>query len=275
MNDIIFAVCMLFQVSGSNVVGSATGFFYENNDNLYLVTNRHVVEFSINDPRSKLVFSLHTDSSDLSKMRQFDVLLNQNGNIMWFGCEDTIIDVVAIPLNPTILTNGIGVIKPLSAKNFPPEGMSLGVGDQLLAVGYPLGFTDEKNKIPIVKSCIISTPIEVPFDGYPMMVIEGNLQKGMSGSPIITKPSSILTMNNSLMFSQTPEFFFIGIHSATFHKAIDYKEEPIYEIKEGKIEITGFKKELIKENLGLQTCWTNGVIQDLIESIEQQVKTNN
>src|SRR5690606_5821175 len=126
-----------------------------------------------------------------------------------------------------------------------------------------------KTQIPIAKSCIVSTPFQVPFDGYPMILIEGSLQKGMSGSPIITKPSNIMATTSNLMYSETPAFFFLGINSATFHKAVEYKEEPIYEMRGGKIEITGFNRVPINENLGLQTCWANGVVQNLIENIEK------
>src|SRR3546814_11881188 len=96
-----------------------------------------------------------------------------------------------------------------------------------------------------------------------MVVIEGNLQPGMSGSPIITKPTSVLSVNGALMYNPNPQFYFIGIHSASFMKNSGVKSEPVYSIEDGKIQITHFKKVPIDANLGLKTCWTNGVVQKI------------
>src|SRR3546814_5607619 len=65
MNSLIFSVCMLFQVSDDTVRGSATGFFYTNSDQLYLITNRHVVAYSENDTTAKLGFNLHTSTDNM------------------------------------------------------------------------------------------------------------------------------------------------------------------------------------------------------------------
>lgn len=266
MNNIIYAVCMLFQISNNNVIGTATGFFFQNNSSLYLITNRHVVQFSVNDLHAKLILNIHVDSSNHSKFKQIEIPLNHTGKLLWYGYSDPTIDVVAIPIDKNLISGGI--VTPLSKENFPPSDISLTIGDDLLAIGYPRGFTDQINLTPIAKSCIISTPIEIPFENKPMILIDGNLQPGMSGSPIITKPSSTFNTTNGIAFNTSPSFFLVGIHSATFYKNIDIKKEPIYVIKEGQITISGFKIEPIQENLGLQTCWFNGVIQNLVEQIK-------
>ena len=41
--ELLLTVAMLFQHSGSDIVGQGTGFFYTKNCVVYLVTNRHVV----------------------------------------------------------------------------------------------------------------------------------------------------------------------------------------------------------------------------------------
>src|SRR3546814_611282 len=187
MNSLIFSVCMLFQVSDDTVRGSATGFFYTNSDQLYLITNRHVVAYSENDTTAKLGFNLHTSTDNMRLIKAIEIPLNLNGRMTWYGYSDTSIDVVAIPLKKEAVENC--VIEPFSAGNFPPEELKISIGDELLAIGYPHGFTDTKHYTPIVKTCIVSTPVEIPFEGKPMVVIEDNLQPGMSGSTIITKPT--------------------------------------------------------------------------------------
>src|ERR1043166_572938 len=42
IDPILTSVALLLQVSGTNLVGSATGFFFQVETNKYLVSNRHV-----------------------------------------------------------------------------------------------------------------------------------------------------------------------------------------------------------------------------------------
>src|SRR3546814_1141219 len=72
MNSLIFSVCMLFQVSDDTVRGSATGFFYTNSDQLYLITNRHVVAYSENDTTAKLGFNLHTSTDNMRLIKAIE-----------------------------------------------------------------------------------------------------------------------------------------------------------------------------------------------------------
>lgn len=263
MSELIFSIVMLFQVSNNNVFSTATGFFYEQNGKIFLVTNRHVVDYSTKDPSATLVIKTHISESDLSKFNTIEIPLVSGGKITWYGFSEPEIDVVKIPLDEKILANSI--IRPFSKKNFPAQGMELQVGSELLVVGYPRGFTDNLNQLPIAKNCIVSTPIEIPFEGKPYFLMDGNLFPGMSGSPVITKPSSTFNINGGLSFASTPQIFFMGIHSATFYKKVGLEDKPIYSLENGEIKIKGFKTEPVQENLGIQTCWYNGVIEELIK----------
>jgi len=85
----------------------------------------------------------------------------------------------------------------------------------LLVIGYPRGFTDAKNLSPVEKSCVISTPIDVPFENNPFFLIDGELFPGMSGSPVITKPSTTFVINGETNFYNEYRTFFLGIHSSS------------------------------------------------------------
>lgn len=261
MNEIIFSIVMLFQVSNGNVFSTATGFFYESDGKKFLITNRHVVNYSTTDSSAKLVVKIHTNKTDLGIFKTVEIPLVKDGKITWLGYSNPEIDVVAIPLENIDITNTI--INTLSNKNFPPQGLELAVGSELLVIGYPRGFTDKINQLPIAKNCIVSTPIEIPFDGKPYFLMDGNLFPGMSGSPVITKASSTHNINGGMSFSSSTQFFFMGIHSASFYKEIGTKENPIYVLEDGEIKIKGFSNEPVKENLSLQTCWYNGIIEEL------------
>ncbi|MAU16456.1 MAG: hypothetical protein CMH46_13070 [Muricauda sp.] len=261
MEKLIFAVVMIFQVSNNQVIGTATGFFYEFENKTYLITNRHVLEYSFNSKDPKIYLKLHTDKNNLSKLKTVEVPLLENSQLTWFSFSDA--DVAAIPI-PENLTQG-AIVNYFSKKNFPPKDIQLEIGSELIALGYPRGFTDNINMTPIAKTCIISTPLNTPFENKPFFIMDGNLMPGMSGSPIILRPSSTHNVKGGIAFSSEPVSYFLGIHSASISKKIGEKEEPIYKVENGEIKISGFKTVPIKENLGLQTCWYNAIIENLLE----------
>jgi len=267
MNDLLFSIVMIFQVSNTNIVGTATGFFFKYNDDIYLITNRHVVEYSIKDSNPKLIFNLHKSTTDLTQLKAIELPLKNGTDVVWYGYKETDIDVVAIPVNKNLISDV--VVKTFSEEDFPPSGIELPIGSDLLVIGYPRGFSDKINYTPIAKSCIISTPTDVPFEKRPFFLMDGNLFPGMSGSPVITKPSSTFNINGGMSFFEKPRTFFLGIHSASVSTTVDIANEPIYELKNGQISINGFKKVPISENLELQTCWYNSIIFNLIKSIKK------
>src|SRR5690606_25294002 len=108
-----------------------------------------------------------------------------------------------------------------------------------------------------------------PFENKPYFLMDGNLMPGMSGSPIILKPSSTHNIKNGFSISAEPVSFFLGIHSASISKTIGEKDEPIYTLQNGEIKISGFKKVPVNEKLGLQTCWFNGLIENLLIEINK------
>lgn len=265
MDKLIFAVVMIFQVNNNQVIGTATGFFYEFENKTYLITNKHVLEYSLKGNNPKIYLKLHTDNKDLSKLKTVEIPLIKDKNLNWFSYNDA--DIAALPI-PANLFKGT-ITNSFSKKDFPPKDLQLEVGSELIALGYPRGFTDNINMTPIAKTCIISTPLSSPFENKPFFLMDGNLMPGMSGSPIILKPSSTHNIKGGISFSQEPVSFFLGIHSATISKQIGEKQEPIYTLENGEIKISGFKKVPINENLGLQTCWFNGLIENLLIEIDK------
>ena len=98
---------MLFQVANTNIIGTATGFFFEYSNDIYLITNRHVVEYSIKEDNPKLVFWVHTSESDLTQSKTIELSLKKRGDLTWYGYEETEIDIVAIPINKELINGAV------------------------------------------------------------------------------------------------------------------------------------------------------------------------
>lgn len=52
-------------------------------------------------------------------------------------------------------------------------------------VGYPLGFHDQTNNLPVYRRASIASAYGVNFGGLPYFLIDANLHPGTSGSPVV------------------------------------------------------------------------------------------
>jgi hypothetical protein len=137
----------------------ATGFFYKHKEQIYFITNRHVV-IDEDEPfyPDELSLELHIDRMDLTKNRVFNIPLYKGDNPLWLEHpEGKIVDVVALPVElPSFYY--VTPFSQIDCLREEPNLTSIYVplGDDLLVVGYPEGLYDS---IPIpdppTKSSII------------------------------------------------------------------------------------------------------------------------
>ena len=91
---------------GKRPLTGASGFFFERDDRLFLVTSRHVV---IDKPSGhfpdRLKIELHTDAKNLTRSNRMSVLLYLNGKSVWRQGGDTggEIDVAVLELERAAL----------------------------------------------------------------------------------------------------------------------------------------------------------------------------
>ena len=114
-----------------------------------------------------------------------------------------------------------------------------------MVLGYPLDFYDELNHFPIARSAGVATWPWFGFDRKPCFLIDARLHPGMSGSPVLSSPGSIIgrsTKSTSKSTSKTEqEVFLLGIFSAEMH----VQWEP----------------------LGLNVVWHASIIEDIISKV--------
>jgi hypothetical protein len=214
-------------------LGTATGFFFatENERRLFLITNRHVV---IAEPQpqqgrqqsggqypDRLVLKLHTNPKDLKQSEDYVVQLYRptestskdrpKKERLWREIDKTT-DVVAIELNTTDFQKYS--IAKFMQKDLLPSDIHLGLGDSLVVIGYPLGFSDQVFNLPIAREATVASVFPIPFEGNRYFLVDARLHPGTSGSPVITRPTSVYTRGGQLMSSNPPVFYLVGINSA-------------------------------------------------------------
>ena len=95
---------------GDQVLTHATGFFFERDGNLYVVTSRHVVldKASEHHP-DRIEIELHVNEQNLGDTIQFSIPLYRDGKSVWRVGRDSAgaVDVVAVELERAALPDGL------------------------------------------------------------------------------------------------------------------------------------------------------------------------
>ena len=127
---------------GERVLTGASGFFFERDERLFLVTSRHVVidEPSQHHP-SRIEVEMHTDAANLALSTGLSIWLYQDGKSIWRQGRDSggEIDVAVLEIDRSALPAGV-VIQCFTPAHLQGQLQEVEVGSSLLVVGFPLGF---------------------------------------------------------------------------------------------------------------------------------------
>jgi Trypsin-like peptidase domain len=206
----LLMVTPIEQWCGPSKLGTATGFFFLNDNHLYLVTNRHVVrEDNSTIFPDKLRIRLHTNAADHTQNSSYDLPLYKNGISTWR--EKPGVDLVAIELSQTEMSRF--VIKAFAPSFFAPADIVIATGDDVVVIGYPRGFSDVLHNYPVTRTGAIASAYPIPFNGQPYFLVDARLHPGTSGSPVLTKPSSTLLTQTGLLHPGGVTTYFLGVNS--------------------------------------------------------------
>jgi len=174
---------------GTRPLTTASGFFFESEGRLFLVTSRHVV---VDAPShhfpNRIEIELHTDAGNLTQSTGLSVLLYQNGQGIWRQGKDAggEIDVAVIELDRAAMSPTVAL------RCFTPEHLQrsfdeVDVGTSLLIVGFPLGFHDELHHLPVVRQAVIASSFGLRFQGAGYFLTDARTHRGTSGAPVVMR----------------------------------------------------------------------------------------
>ncbi|MDD5551825.1 MAG: serine protease [Candidatus Pacebacteria bacterium] len=245
--DSIFLTTTIVKFLRNNQYYSATGFFFSDKENnVYLVTNKHVIygkDYSHNDSKPKideLRLILHSDQNNLSKNEEVSVNLYKEGEQIWKEHNNKEIDVICIPIN---LDRHKFIFVTIGNDLLDFSNLKIGF-EKIFVMGYPYGWYDILNNLPITRVGHLSSPFGVAFQGKPFMLGDVETHKGMSGSPVFMYLKDYITEGadgrNSIHVG-TLKMLLVGVFSG----------QPIWRTKENKeiphsLSIIWFS-EIIKE----------------------------
>lgn len=221
---------------------NASGFFFERDQRLFLVTSKHVfIDKPSNHLPDRIEIELHTDPDNLVVSSAFSIPLYKGGKSVWRQGKDTAgeIDVAAIELDRHALPAKM-VYRAYSPHHLLDKLDQVDVGTPLLVVGYPLGFHDTLHHMPVVRQAIIASSFGLRFQGEGFFLTDARTHRGTSGAPIVAR---IPDSNRRL--GDLP-WRLLGVHSARFD--------------------IGTRDLKLDEALGLNCAWYADILLTLTES---------
>ena len=236
IEPVLLTTTLVRTFKGDRPLTGASGFFFERDDRLFLVTSRHVL---IDEPTrhfpDRIEFEVHTDADDLTRSTTLSVLLYDAGKSVWRQGSDGggDIDVAVIELDRVVLPRTM-VIRSFTTDHLPRSLREIEVGETLLIVGFPLGFHDVLYHLPVVRQAAIASAFGIRFQGRGYFLTDARTHRGASGAPVV--------MRDETLGPHLP-WRLLGVHSA-------------------RMDMAG-RDVLLDESLGLNCAWYADILLTL------------
>jgi Trypsin-like peptidase domain len=207
IDSLLLSTTRIATFDGDKALTVASGFFFERDQHLFLVTSRHVVidEPSHHHP-NRLEIDFHTDEVNLTQFTVLSVMLYEDGKSVWRQGSDSggEIDVAVVELDRSALPPSV-MLRCFTPAHLQRRLGEVEVGHSALVVGFPLGFYDTLHHLPVVRQAVIASAFGVRFQGQGYFLTDARTHRGTSGAPVV--------MRNESSDAQLP-WTLLGVHSA-------------------------------------------------------------
>ena len=189
---------------------NASGFLFERDGRLFLVTSRHVI---VDEPSGhfpdRIEIELHVDRENLAKSVGFSILLYRDGKSIWRQGSDTAgeIDVAVVEIDRDVLPRST-VYSAFSPDSLLDPGAQPEIGASLLIVGFPLGFHDALHHMPVVRHAVIASSFGLRFQGKGYFLTDARTHRGTSGAPVVMRAAQRGSGSDDVPWK------LLGVHSA-------------------------------------------------------------
>jgi len=217
VDSIYTTTTLIIRLDNGESKGNATGFFFlDDQKNLYIVTNKHVIygERYYENPQPKIneiKLNLHTNPQNLSQNEAVTIDLFHGKNKKWLEHSNQDFDVVLIPVR---IDRKRYVIMPTNKSFIESSNIQVSF-EKIFVMGYPFGWYDTVNNLPITRIGHLSTPFKIPFQGKPIMLGDVETHPGMSGGPVFMNLEDYVTIegSNRIKNMGAHKVILVGIHS--------------------------------------------------------------
>lgn len=241
IEPILLTAANVLTFDGQRQLTNASGFFFEREERLFLVTSRHVL---MDDPAKhfpdRIEIELHTNPGNLAESTGFSIPLYREGMAKWRQASDAAgqVDIAVIELDRKAMPQPT-VYRAFTPSHLLQEPDRVEVGMSLLIVGFPLGFHDTLHHMPVVRQAIIASSFGLRFQGEGYFLTDARMHRGTSGAPVVMRAGEGEKLPGALGWK------LLGVHSA-------------------RLDV-GSRDTQLDEALGLNCAWYADVLLTLTE----------
>jgi S1-C subfamily serine protease len=210
IESILLTAANVFTFEGQRRLTNASGFFFERDRRLFLVTSRHVLmDAPTKHYPDRIEIELHTNRENLAESTGFSIPLYRDGRGVWRQGSDTAgqIDVAVIELERAAIPKST-IYRAFTPEHLLQEPDRVEVGTTLLVVGFPLGFHDTLHHMPVVRQAIIASSFGLRFQGSGYFLTDARTHRGTSGAPVVMRATETDRDMGDLPWR------LLGVHSA-------------------------------------------------------------
>lgn len=174
---------------GSRPLTNASGFFFERDERLFLVTSRHVL---VDTPSAhfpdRIETELHIDAGNIARSTGFSIPLYRDGKSLWRQGHDSAgdIDLAVIEMKRAALPREF-IYRAFTPAHLIDANDKVEIGTSLLVVGFPLGFHDTLHHMPVVRHAVVASAFGLRFQGQGYFLTDARTHRGTSGSPVVLR----------------------------------------------------------------------------------------
>jgi S1-C subfamily serine protease len=212
-DEVLFGVTRVLTFAGARGLTSASGFFFERDGRLFLVTSRHVLfDAPSGHAPDRIEIEIHTDPRDLTRLATLSILLYRDGRAVWHQARDSggEVDVAALELDRGAMPAG-GVVRAFGPQHLAAGFDRFEVGDRLAIPGFPLGFFDTVHHLPVVRQASVASAYGTRFQGLGSFLTDARMHRGSSGSPVLARVEA--------ESAGRPRWCLLGVHSSRMDMA--------------------------------------------------------
>ena len=242
IEPILLTTALIRTFEGPRPLTSASGFFFQRDARLFVVTSRHVVVDRPSGHRpDRIEIELHVDEDNLARSAGFSIPLYRDGMSVWRQGKDATgeIDVAVVELDRTALP-GTMAYRAFTPAHLPRRIDQVEVGTSLLVVGFPLGFHDTLHHMPVVRHAVIASSYGLRFQGEGYFLTDARTHRGTSGAPVVMRLGDVDPDREEL------PWLLLGVHSV-------------------RLDV-GTRDLRFDESLGLNCVWYADILMTLTES---------